>query len=85
VAFSTPVGGFANTVDAEILVNRAAIATIPGAPHGTGAKGPERRLFRRKKFGPGSYVLSFRSGDWGINFDGLSLSNLAMANPQPPS
>jgi len=82
IAFGTPVGGFVNTVNTEISVNGVAIATIPGVPNGTGAKSPDRRLLWRKTFGPGSYVLSFRSGGWGINFYGLWLSNPAFANPQ---
>jgi len=82
IAFGTPVGGFVNTVNTEISVNGVAIATIPGVPNGTGAKSPDRRLLWRKTFGPGSYVLSFKSGGWGINFYGLWLSNPAFANPQ---
>ena len=85
VAFGTPVGGFVNTVNTEISVNGVAIATVPGVPNGFGAKSPDRRLFWRKSFGPGRYVLSFRSGGWGINFYGLWLSNPAFANPQQPN
>jgi len=85
VAFNTPVRASANTVDAEIPVNRAAIATIPEVPHGTGAMSPDRRLVWRKTFGPGSYVHSFRSGGWGMNFYALWSNNPVMANPQPPN
>jgi hypothetical protein len=85
VAFGTPVGGYVSTVNTEISVNGVAIATIPGVPNGVGVKSPDRRLFWRKTFEPGSYVLSFRSGGWGINFYGLWLSNPAFANSQQPN
>jgi hypothetical protein len=83
VVFGTPIGGFVNTVSTEVSVNGQAIATISGVPNGIGVKSPVRQFLWRKSFGPGSYVLSFRSGGWGINFYGLWLSNPALAgSPQ---
>jgi len=85
VAFGTPIGGFVNTVNTEISVNGEAIATIPGVPNGLGVKSPVRALVWRKVFEPGSYVLSFRSGGWGINFYGLWLSHPVMAESSRPA
>ncbi len=74
VAFGTPIGGFVNSVNTEISLNGVAIATLPGVANGIGVKSPVRTLVWHRAFGPGSYVLSFRSGGWGINFYGLWLS-----------
>ena len=85
VAFGTPIGGFVNTVNTEISVNGEAIATIPGVPNGLGVKSPVRALVWRKVFEPGNYVLSFRSGGWGINFYGLWLSHPVTAGSSRPA
>ena len=74
VAFGTPRGGFVNTVTTEVSVNGEAIATVDGVPNGLYVRSPDTRLLWRKSFGPGEYVLSFRSTGWGINFYGLWLS-----------
>lgn len=55
-------------------MNGEAIATVDGVPNGLYVRSPDTRLLWRKSFGPGEYVLSFRSTGWGINFYGLWLS-----------
>jgi hypothetical protein len=68
IAYGIPTGGYTNSAPAEVSINGVTdtiIKTVAGGSTQT------QLLLWRKSFGPGRYVLTFRSGGFAVNFYGL--------------
>jgi hypothetical protein len=71
IEYGIPTGGYLNNVPVEVSINGVSDAIVDKGLGGLGA-GTQRPLpLWRKSFGPGDYVLSFKSGGGAVNFYGL--------------
>ncbi|MFZ3264344.1 MAG: hypothetical protein WA172_10115 [Terriglobales bacterium] len=74
VAYGIPTGGHVNNAPAEISVNGVTVGTLSQHLGGLGSTTPMQLPLWRKKFDPGDYVLTIRSGGNAVNVYGLWLS-----------
>ena len=75
IAYGIPTGGYVNNAPAEVSINGVTDATIKTGMGGIGGSTQTQLILWRKSFGPGTYVLTFRSGGSAVNFYGLWIEN----------
>jgi hypothetical protein len=85
VAFGTPTGGYLSSAPAEVSLNGVTMGFIEKDPNYVwGQTAPHQLLLWRNTFGPGSHVLTFRSGGEFVNFYGLWSSGPWKASGEAP-
>ena len=80
IEYAIPIGGESNGASFEVSANGRELATIDKDPNFVWAV-PAKRPLWSKSFGPGNYLLTFRSGGGHVNFYGLWIETDAINGP----